>query len=148
MTTERWEAPKQIETRSTPGRVTAIGHAPGRMTAIGRGLIGLCPMCGKGKMFQGFLRVASACRICAAPLGRAPADDAPPYFTILIVAHIIVPLAFMVDRSMAPPMWVMMTVFPLLTVVMALGLLRPIKGATVGLMLALNMLNPGESPAS
>lgn len=138
MTTERWEAPKQIETRSTPGRGMAIG----------RGLIGLCPMCGKGKMFQGFLRVASACRICAAPLGRAPADDAPPYFTILIVAHVIVPLAFMVDRSMAPPMWVMMTVFPLLTLVLALGLLRPVKGATVGLMLALNMLNPGESPAS
>ena len=29
----------------------------------------------------------------------ARADDAPPYFTILITGHIVVPLMFVVDRA-------------------------------------------------
>ncbi len=32
------------------------------------------------------------CPNCHAPLGLARADDAPPYFTILIVGHIVIPL--------------------------------------------------------
>jgi uncharacterized protein (DUF983 family) len=52
----------------------------------------------------------------------------------------------MVDRMGEPPIWVMSAIFLPLTFVMALGLLRPIKGGTVGLMLNLNMLksDPNE----
>ncbi len=61
-------------------------------TAIGRGLLGRCPACGKSHLFNGFLRVVPECQNCGAPLGLARADDAPPYFTILIVGHIVIPL--------------------------------------------------------
>jgi uncharacterized protein (DUF983 family) len=119
---------------------------PAMAIAIGRGLLGRCPACGKSQLFNGFLRVVSECRTCGAPLGLARADDAPPYFTILITGHIVVPLMFMVDRMGEPPIWVMSAIFLPLTFVMALGLLRPIKGGTVGLMLNLNMLksDPNE----
>jgi uncharacterized protein (DUF983 family) len=80
------------------------------------------------------------CEHCGAPLGLARADDAPPYFTILLVGHIVVPLLFMVDRAGATPLWVMWSVFPLLTLALSVGLIQPIKGGTVGLMLNLNML--------
>jgi uncharacterized protein (DUF983 family) len=110
------------------------------LTAIGRGLLGRCPACGEAHLFNGFLRVVDACTHCAAPLGLARADDAPPYFTILITGHVVVPLMFMVDRMGEPPIWVMSAIFLPLTFFMALGLLRPIKGGTVGLMLNLNML--------
>ena len=116
---------------------------PGMATAIGRGLLGRCPACGKSHLFNGFLRVAAACSNCHAPLGLARADDAPPYFTILITGHIVVPLMVMVDRMHEPPIWVMSAIFLPLTLFMALGLLRPIKGGTVGLMLNLNMLKSG-----
>jgi uncharacterized protein (DUF983 family) len=129
-------------TQRQPGRPAAPNawpHPP--MTiAIGRGLLGRCPACGKTRLFNGFLRVVDECGNCGAPLGLARADDAPPYFTILITGHIVVPLMFMVDRMGEPPIWLMSAIFLPLTFFLALGLLRPIKGATVGLMLNLNML--------
>ena|SRR5271166_1176954 len=113
---------------------------PPILTAVGRGLLCRCPACGKASLFNGFLRITAVCAKCGAPLGLARADDAPPYFTILVTGHIIVPLLFMVDRMGQPPIWVMSAIFVPLTFFTALGLLRPIKGATVGLMLSLNML--------
>jgi uncharacterized protein (DUF983 family) len=132
MTTERWEPD-----RSTPPNPWPM---PTLSTAIGRGLKGLCPACGKGKIFNGFLRVATECHVCGAPVGLARADDAPPYFTILLVGHIIIPLLFIVERSEQLPLWMMSAIFLPLTLILALGLIRPIKGGTVGLMLNLNML--------
>ena len=114
-------------------------------TAIGRGLLGRCPACGKSHLFNGFLRVVAECTNCGAPLGLARADDAPPYITILITGHVVVPLLFMVDRMGEPSMLVMSAIFLPLTFFMALGLLRPIKGGTVGLMLTLNMLKSDAS---
>ena len=113
---------------------------PPMMTAIGRGLLGRCPSCGKSHLFNGFLRVLPVCQACGAPLGLARADDAPPYFTILLVGHLLVPSMFLVDRAWAPEIWLMMAIFVPLAAIMSVGLLRPIKGGTVGLMMKLNML--------
>ena len=65
--------------------------------------------------------------------------DAPPYFTIFIVGHIIVGLMFMVDGAYKPALWVHAAIWLPMSLVMALALLRPIKGATLGLMLKLGM---------
>jgi uncharacterized protein (DUF983 family) len=102
--------------------------------------MGRCPACGRSKLFDGFLRVVPVCRNCGAPLGLARADDAPPYFTILVAGHIVVPLLLLTDRLEAPPLWVLWAIFLPLTLILTLGLIRPVKGATVGLMLKLNML--------
>ena len=128
----RWQPDRSVATNAWP-------H-PSLVTAIGRGLIGRCPACGKAHLFNGFLRVSETCQNCKAPLGLARADDAPPYFTILVTAHVVVPLLVMVDRMGQPPIWLMSAIFVPLTLFVALGLLRPIKGGTVGLMLNLNML--------
>lgn len=137
MPPERWEPD-----RAARGNIWPM---PGLATAIGRGLRGLCPACGESRLFNGFLTVRPVCSACAAPLGLARADDAPPYFTILLVAHIIVPLMFIVERWNNPPpsVWVMAAIFLPLTLLLSVGLLRPIKGGTVGLMLNLNMLKSG-----
>ena len=118
---------------------------PPMTTAIGRGLMGRCPACGKSHLFNGYLRVVAKCGNCAAPLGLARADDAPPYFTIFITGHIVVPLVFVVGRMGEPPVWLMSAIFLPLTCFVALGLLRPIKGGTVGLMLNLNMLKSNDT---
>ena len=131
-----------IRTQRQPDRPASSNpwpHPP-MATAIGRGLLGRCPACGQSHLFNGFLRVVPECTNCRAPLGLARADDAPPYFTILVTGHIVVPLIVMVDRMNEPPIWLMSAIFLPLTFFMALGLLRPIKGGTVGLMLNLNML--------
>ena len=75
-----------------------------------------------------------------APLGLARADDAPPYFTILIVGHIVIPAMLIMQKMDDPPTWLLSVIFVPLTLILAIGLIRPIKGATVGLMLSFNML--------
>ncbi len=107
--------------------------------AASRGATNRCPACGKGHVFSGYLGVVRECNACGAPLGQLRADDAPPYFTIFIAGHILVPLVLMVERHWMPPMWVHMALWlPLFTIICIL-LLRPIKGATLGWMMRLGM---------
>lgn len=121
---------------------------PGYGTAIGRGVMCKCPACGRTKLFAGYLRVVDSCSNCGAPLGSAAADDAPPYFTIFAVGHIIIPLMFMVERGYMPPLWVHAAIWLPLTTILSLVLLRPIKGGTVGLMLKLGLMkSPDDTHA-
>jgi uncharacterized protein (DUF983 family) len=108
--------------------------------ALGRGFLGRCPACGQSHLFNGFLRVVPECTHCGAPLGLARADDAPPYFTILIVGHIVIPGLVLMQKYDDPPGWLLAAIFLPLTLFLALGLIRPVKGSTVGLMLTFNML--------
>jgi len=66
--------------RWQPDRTIPKPHwrVPSLAVALGRGLLGRCPVCGKGRIFAGFLRVVEECSECHAPLGLARADDAPP----------------------------------------------------------------------
>ena len=105
-----------------------------------RGLLGRCPACGEAHLFNGYLRVVPECRHCGAPLGLARADDAPPYFTIFLVGHIIIPVMFLVERHADPSVWLEAAIFLPLTLALTLALLRPIKGGTVGLMLTLGLV--------
>ena len=109
-------------------------------TALMRGLLCQCPACGKRALFNGYLRVVRECAACSAPLGSARADDAPPYFTILIVGHIVVPLLLLVEKSSALSILTMSLIFLPLTLVLTLTLLRPVKGATVGAMVTFGMI--------
>ena len=113
---------------------------PKMATALKRGLLCQCPACGQSNLFNGYLRVVRECAGCGAPLGSARADDAPPYFTIFIVGHIVVPLMLMVEKSSAPSIMAMSAIFLPLTLVLTLALLRPVKGATVGAMVTLGMV--------
>lgn len=112
--------------------------------ALARGLLCRCPVCGQGHIFRGYLTVVEQCAVCAAPLGRARADDAPPYFTIFIVGHVIVLGMLMLEQAAKPPLWVHAAIWLPLTLILSLGLLRPIKGATVGLTLKFGLLKPAD----
>jgi uncharacterized protein (DUF983 family) len=123
----RWEPD-----RSAP----ALPYAPpdSFWTAVRRGARNRCPVCGKGRVFNGYLTVVPACPDCGAPLGRLRADDAPPYFTIFIAGHLLVPPVLWIEKAYQPAMWIHMALWlPLFTIACVL-LLRPVKGATVGWM--------------
>ena len=113
---------------------------PSMPVALFRGARGLCPACGQTHVFSGYLRVVPLCAACGAPLGEFRADDAPPYFTVFIVAHVVVGLMFATYQAYDPPFWVQAAIWLPVTVIMSVALLRPIKGATVGLMLKLGMM--------
>ena len=138
--------PKIAPTRWRPDRDAAAPAwpVPPLATALGRGVRMRCPACGQTPLFIGYLTVTPVCANCGAPLGLARADDAPPYFTIAIVGHVIVGAMWAVERAYAPPLWLHAAIWIPLTLVLTLALLRPIKGATVGLMLTLGMLKTGS----
>ncbi len=105
-----------------------------------RGAVARCPVCGEGHLHDGYLRLVPRCSACGAPLGSVRADDAPPYFTIFITAHIIIALVVLTTHDSRWPIWSLIAVFVPLTLFVALLLLRPVKGATVGVMLKLGLI--------
>jgi uncharacterized protein (DUF983 family) len=100
--------------------------------AMMRGFFCRCPNCGEGRMFRAYLKVVDRCAVCGAELYHQRADDAPPYFVILITGHIVVPIALVVETMFSPPYWVHAVIWGPLTLAIALALLQPVKGAIVG----------------
>ena len=102
-------------------------------TAMWRGFRGKCPNCGRGHLFERFLKVADHCSECGEELHQHRADDFPAYLVIIVVGHVIVPALLAVEVAYAPPAWLQLTVWLPLTLVSSLALLQPTKGAIVGL---------------
>ena len=102
-----------------------------------RGAVLKCPACGTGAMFRRYLKVADACPHCGEELHHHRADDAPPYFAIVIVGHIVVGLVLRVEMAYRPALWVHAALWLPLTVILTLVVLPSIKGALVGLQWAL-----------
>jgi uncharacterized protein (DUF983 family) len=118
-----------------PGTVKAAPawQPRGAGEAITRGLRGRCPACGEGGMFRAFLKVAEQCPHCSEELHHHRADDFPAYLVIVIVGHILVPIVLLVETEIAPAIWLSMTLWPLTALLMAVGLLQPVKGAVVAI---------------
>jgi len=112
---------------------TGISERPARdmLAALALGFRCRCPNCGEGRLFRAFLKVVDHCEVCGAAFHHHRADDAPPYFVILIVGHIVVPMALVVETSLAPPYWVHAVLWGPLTIALSLALLQPVKGAIV-----------------
>lgn len=100
--------------------------------AMTRGFRCRCPNCGEGRLFRAYLKVVDRCAVCGAELFHQRADDAPPYFVILITGHIVVPFALLTEMLYSPPYWVHAVIWGPLTLGLALALLQPVKGAIVG----------------
>lgn len=98
-----------------------------------------CPSCESAKAFSGYLKLADECPNCKAPLGQIRADDFPPYLTIFIVGHIIVPALIYVEANYHLSITTQMILWPSLAMALTLSLLPILKGAVVGFMWSINM---------
>jgi uncharacterized protein (DUF983 family) len=114
--------------------------------AMLRGARCACPACGKGRLFRAFLKAADTCPSCGEDLSHQRADDAPAYFTMLVVGHVIVGGVLAVERAYAPEIWLQLALWLPLTVILSLALLQPIKGILIGLQWALRMHGFGHQP--
>lgn len=108
--------------------------------AVRHGLSCRCPRCGIGDVFTGYLKPAASCRHCGERFDGFHTDDIAPYFTILVVGHVIIPLLLLAEQLFAPPVWVHGLIWPALTVLTALLVLPRIKGAVLGWMWWLGIL--------
>ena len=107
---------------------------------VGRAMMlgakGRCPACGTGRLYGKYLKVEPVCASCGEELHHHRADDAPPYVTIFVVGHVVLPIALAVEMAMVPPMWLHTVLWLPLIVIMTLACLPPIKGALIGLQWA------------
>ena len=90
-----------------------------------------CPACGKGPLFDGFLKVAETCTHCGFALGKADSGDGPAVFVIMIVGFVMVFAALYTEIAVRPPIWVHLVIWLPLATALCLGLLRPMKGLMI-----------------
>ena len=107
--------------------------------ALARGLRCRCPHCGEGRLFASYLRSVDACAVCGEEIHHHRADDLPPYLTIFIVGHLVVAMFLAADEMVALPMWAHLAIWVPVTLVLSLGLLQPLKGATIALQWSLRL---------
>jgi uncharacterized protein (DUF983 family) len=107
--------------------------------AMLRGAQLCCPACGSKTLYQSYLKVADTCTGCGQELHHQRADDAPAYFTMFVVGHIVVGLVLMVESAYAPELWVHALIWPALLLGLSLYLLPRIKGALIGIQWAQRM---------
>ncbi len=110
-----------------------------KMQSLTRGAREKCPNCGEGSLFSSYLKVADRCDHCGEELHHQRSDDAAPYFTILILGHLIVPLLLIVETYFAPAYWVYALIGIPMVVALTLPILQRVKGAVIGWQWALYM---------
>ena len=99
-----------------------------RLSAIETGVRGLCPRCGKGHIFSGFLTVRDHCEVCGLDYSFADPADGPAVFVQLFACVPGVIFIVMMEILARPPLWVHLVVgVPVLLLTTVLPL-RPIKG--------------------
>lgn len=97
------------------------------------GLSCRCPRCGRGRLFDGYLRVAPACSACGLSFAGVDTGDGPAFFIILPLSIVTCVAALLVEVKLEPPMWVHMTVWPAFIALVVGGLLRPVKATMIAL---------------
>ncbi len=100
--------------------------------AVARALMGRCPACGQGKLMRGYLKQVDNCAACGESLGQIRADDAAPWATIILVGHVFLPIAFMVDLAL--PVWAVATLWSALFAGLSLAILPKAKAMFIGIL--------------
>lgn len=88
---------------------------------------GLCPRCGEGRLFAGYLRVAPACAHCGLDYKVFDVGDGASVFVILIVGFLVVGAALITEIVWSPPYWVHAVLWVPTITLLTLGGLRLVK---------------------
>ena len=102
-------------------------------TGIWRGARRRCPTCGRGRLFDGFLRLRATCTVCGADNANYPCDDFPPYLTIFAVGHLVLPPLVLIDLRYQPSVFLQSMIWLPVTILLCLLILPTMKGAVAGL---------------
>lgn len=103
------------------------------MNPIAAGLACRCPNCGRGPLFEGFLKVRAVCAACGFDLGAAEAGDGPAVFIILAVGLPVAFLAVWSEMAFRLPIWLHLALWPGLATGLSVAALRPFKAVLVAL---------------
>lgn len=95
------------------------------------GLLGRCPRCGKGRLFDGFISLDQSCSSCDLDYDFADSGDGPAVFIMLIVGFLVVGLAIYTEINYRPDYWVHAVLWLPSILILSAGFLRPLKGILI-----------------
>ena len=113
--------------------MSAPADQPTTTSPILRAISGRCPRCGQGRLFSGFLRVAPSCEACGLSFAAHDAADGPAVFIIFITGTVSAGGVLWLELVHMPPIWVHAMLWPPVIISLSVALLRPFKGAFLGL---------------
>jgi uncharacterized protein (DUF983 family) len=110
-----------------------VSPAPTGRAVQETALKGLCPRCGTGSMFAGWVRFAERCPTCGLDIMQFNVGDGPAAFLTLILGALVVGLAVWLEVAVHPPFWVHVLLWVPLSVIGVVASLRVAKGALLAL---------------
>ncbi len=69
--------------------------------------------------------------MCGLDLGRSDTGDAGAVGVIMVLGALVVGMAFWVEFHLSPPLWVHAILWPVVTIPLAVLIMRPVKAALV-----------------
>ena len=92
---------------------------------------GRCPVCGKGKLYRSYLKIADSCGACGANFKAAETGDGPVVFVILIAGFVACAGVMYSLLALNWPVTQLLIVWPAVAVVLSLILMPMLKGLMV-----------------
>ena len=92
-----------------------------------------CPRCGTGRLFRGLLQVRDHCEHCSLDLRQSDSGDGAAALVILVLGAFVVGLAFWFEFRFAPPLWLHALLWPVVTIPLAIAMMRPVKAGLIAL---------------
>lgn len=102
------------------------------VSPVSAAIAGRCPRCGRGSLFRQVLNLRDRCGSCGLDYTFIDTGDGPAVFAIFILGTLMMGGALYVEFTYEPPVWVHIVAWGVLTPLVALGLLRLIKGWLIG----------------
>ena len=103
------------------------------LTTLRHAVLGRCPRCGKGRLFDGLLVPAKCCTACGLDYTVFESGDGPAPFVILLVGAVVCGAALWLEFTFSPPLWVHLVLWIPAILILGLAVLRVIKGLLIGL---------------
>ena len=115
--------------RPPPPRATSAESASPALS----GAAGRCPRCGQGALFRRGLMLRGRCPSCDLDYTFIDTGDGPAVFAIFILGFLVLGLALIAEFKFHAPVWFHIVAWGLLTPLLAIAILRGLKGLLIGL---------------
>jgi len=137
------------------GRMTDMQKQPHWVDERGRhwpkrpahetGVLGRCPRCGEGHIFNGFLTMRDHCEVCGLDYSFADPADGPAVFVQLFACVPGVIFVIMLEIVARPGVWVHLAVGVPVLILTTILPLRPIKGWLVAAQFTMKAQEAGTA---
>ena len=115
-----------------PGPPPRTGEGAVRPSIATVTLRGVCPACGKGKLFKNRLEIADYCHSCGLSFKAHEQGDGPAFLGVLLIGALTAIGAAVTEVKYSPPFWVHAVVWIPFIFIGSLVSLRLMKALIIG----------------